>query len=965
MKTGAGYLPLDPGHPAERIEFMIRDIAPVAVVTPDFLAGVPDSEEPVSVRVRPENAAFVIFTSGSTGTPKAVVVEHRSLVAYLAWATSEYTAMRGRVLVHSPIAFDLTATGVYGPLISGGCVELVPWTGTGPAQGVSVTKPDFVKAVPSHLQLLDVVGDEYSPAAQLVLGGESLLGDALDVWRARHPAATVLNEYGPTETTVGCTIFRIEPGDEVPPGVITIGTPVWNTKILVLDARMRLAPIGVVGELYVAGDLVTRGYHGRAGLTATKFVADPNGGGERIYRTGDLARWTEAGRLEFAGRVDDQVKIRGFRIELGEVEAVLTAAPGVSQAAVVVREDQPGDKRLVAYLVGDTDVTAVRDLLARSLPEYMVPSAFVVLDVLPRTVNGKINRKELPAPEAAQVASRAPAAGTESRIAALFADVLGVGEIGADDDFFALGGHSLLVARLVNRLRDEFGTDVSIRDVFAAPTVARLAAALGTEVAEVVPERREQVPLSAAQQRMWFLHQLEGPSSTYTIPIALRLRGSVDVAALRAAFGDVLRRHEVLRTIIDPAGPHQVVLDSFEVPFSLGEPEVRPFELDREPPIRAVLSPDNLLLVTLHHIAGDGGSMRPLARDLAFAYQARVRGVAPQWTPLPAQYADFALRQQEHLDEALVHWTNALRGVPEQIELPFDRPRPAVQSFRGDEVPFAVPAATRAALAGLQRDGVSEFMVLQAAFSVLLGRLGAGDDVVLGAPFDGRRDTAFEDLVGLFVNTLPLRADLSGDPAFTDLLLRVRDANIAAYTYADVPFDRLVSAVNPVRSAARHPLFQVMLSVDGEAVAAVVARTRRRAGAVGGGQAKFDLLMALSEHQGGWRGSLQFATDLFDRTTAESIVARFLRMLGAIVANPAQRIGSLPVLTDAERARAGGHAQRHVPRVAGHGAARVDRGAGGSNAGCRGGAGLRRVADLCRAGRASEPAGAADRRGPR
>ncbi|MEO6084911.1 MAG: amino acid adenylation domain-containing protein, partial [Umezawaea sp.] len=901
LKTGAGYLPLDPGHPAERIEFMIRDIAPVAVVTPEFLARVEGSADPVPVEVRPENAAFVIFTSGSTGTPKAVVVEHRSLVAYLAWATSEYTAMGGRVLVHSPIAFDLTATGVYGPLISGGCVELVPWSGTGPAQGVSVTKPDFVKAVPSHLQLLDVVGDECSPAAQLVLGGESLLGDALDVWRSKNPAATVLNEYGPTETTVGCTVFRIEPGDEVSAGVITIGTPVWNTRVLVLDAWLRQAPIGVVGELYVAGDLVTRGYHGRAGLTATKFVADPNGGGERIYRTGDLARWTEAGRLEFAGRVDDQVKIRGFRIELGEVEAALTAVPGVSQAAVVVREDQPGDKRLVAYLVGDAEAADVRDLLARSLPEYLVPSAFVVLDVLPRTANGKVDRKELPAPEAAKAVSRTPEAGAESRVAALFADVLGVDEIGADDDFFALGGHSLLVARLVNRLRDEFGTDVSIRDVFAAPTVARLAAALGTEVAPVVVERPRQVPLSAAQQRMWFLHQLEGPSSTYTIPISLRLRGSVDVEALRAAFGDVLLRHEVLRTIIDPAGPHQVVLTEYEVPFALGEAVVRPFELDRELPIRAVLSPENVLLVTLHHIAGDGGSMRPLARDLAFAYEARLRGRAPRWTPLSAQYADFALRQQEHHDEALAHWTTALRGAPERIELPFDRPRPAVQSYQGDEVLFTVPASTRVALAGPLRDGVSEFMVLQAAFAVLLGRLGAGDDVVLGAPVDGRRDTAFEDLVGLFVNTLPLRTDLSGDPAFSELLLRVRDANIAAYTYADVPFDRLVSAVNPVRSAARHPLFQVMLSVDGEAAAPSLPGLDVELAAVEGGQAKFDLLIAFTEHRGGWRGSLQFATDLFDRATAESIVTRFLRLLGAIAVNPAQRIGSLPLLTAIER----------------------------------------------------------------
>ncbi|MFI5735097.1 amino acid adenylation domain-containing protein [Kribbella sp. NPDC051587] len=896
LKTGAGYLPLDPSHPAERIDFMVRDIAPVAVVTPEFLTTIEDAE-PFEVEVRPENAAFVIFTSGSTGTPKAVVVEHQSLVAYLVWATSEYTSLRGRTLVHSPISFDLTATGLYGPLLAGGCVELVPWSGTGPAAGVSVTKPDFVKAVPSHLQMLDVIGDEYSPGAQLVLGGESLFGDALDVWRSKHPGATVLNEYGPTETTVGCTTFRIEPDDGVPSGVITIGTPVWNTKILVLDARMRLAPVGVVGELYVAGDLVTRGYHRRAGLTATRFVANPYGAG-RIYRTGDLARWTEAGLLEFAGRVDDQVKLRGFRIELGEVEAALTALPRVTQAAVMVREDQPGDRRLVAYLVGDAEVSAVRDVLAQALPEYMVPSAFVVLDALPRTPNGKIDRKVLPAPETPQVVSRPPAPGVESRVAELFADVLGV-EPGADDDFFALGGHSLLVVRLVNRLRDEFGAAVEIRDVFAAPTVARLAERLRPSAREEAALQPIDVPLSAAQARMWFLHQLEGPSTTYLIPIALRLRGKVDVNALRTAFGDVLDRHEALRTIVDPAGPFQRVLDEYEVPFSLGEAVARPFDLDRELPIRAVLSPDQVLLVTLHHIAGDGGSMRPLARDLALAYEARVRGIAPQWTPLPAQYADFTLRQ--HHEEALAHWTDVLRGVPEQIDLPFDRDRPAVQSFAGDEVPFTVPAATRTALAGLCRDGVSEFMVLQAIFAVLLSRLGAGDDVVLGAPVDGRRDTTFENLVGLFTNTLPLRTDLSGDPAFTDLLARVRDANIAAYTYADVPFDRLVAAVNPARSAARHPLFQVMLSMDGEPFTPTLPGLDVELLPFGGGRAKFDLLLAFTEHGGGWRGSLQFATDLFDRATASAIVTRFLRMLGAVMANPAQPISGLPILTEAER----------------------------------------------------------------
>ncbi|MET8759982.1 non-ribosomal peptide synthase/polyketide synthase [Lentzea sp. NPDC004782] len=907
LKTGAAYLPLDPAHPAERLAFMLRDIGPVAVVTtpelaqPGFPAVLPDVTESPSSRITPgplpDNAAYAIFTSGSTGTPKAVVVQHRSVIAYLAWVLHEYASLREHALVHSPISFDLTVTGIYGPLISGGRVELVSWTASGPVG--SVTKPAYVKATPSHLALLAAVPDEFSPSRELVLGGESLLGDALDAWRARNPEATVLNEYGPTETTVGCTVFRIAPGDPVPSGVITIGRPAWNTRVHVLDARLQPVPIGAVGELYVSGALVTRGYQGRPGLTAGRFVADPFGpAGSRMYRTGDLARWTAEGLLEFAGRVDDQVKIRGFRIELGEVEAALSAES--AEAAAVVR-----DGALVGYVVlrpGQT-VDDVRVAVEKTLAEYMVPTAFVALDVLPRTPNGKIDRAALPAP--AHVTAGAVADG---RVAAAFAELLGVAEIGPHDDFFALGGHSLLAARLVNRLRDEFGADVSIRDVFENPTVAALSELLGepTAVEEAVaPQRVRRAPLSAAQRRMWFLYELEGPSATYTIPIALRLRGELDVEALRAAFGDVLARHDVLRTIIDPEGPHQVVQDDVEIPFEVvdrldGHAE-RPFALDTEIPIRAVLAgggDEHVLLVTLHHIAGDGGSMRPLARDLQTAYAARRSGNAPQWTDLPAQYADYALRHQDGQDEALERWVDVLAGAPEEIELPADRPRPPVQSFRGDAVSFEVPESTRAAMAAVCRLGISEFMVIQAALAVLLGRLGAGEDVVLGAPVDTRRDTVFEDLVGLFTNTVPLRTDLSGNPSFSELLLRVRGANVDAYTYADVPFDRLVQAVNPVRSAARHPLFQVMLSMDHGSGAPDLPGLETELLETGGGQAKFDLLMALRPDG---TGSVQFATDLFDRGTVEALTARFLRLLDAAVTNPRARIGDLPLLSEAER----------------------------------------------------------------
>ncbi|QFR02145.1 amino acid adenylation domain-containing protein [Streptomyces phaeolivaceus] len=954
LKTGAGYLPLDPAHPADRLAFMLGDIAPVAVVTTAELADtvstltdativLTDDPAPVrrpsgplpTVNRRPEHAAFVIFTSGSTGRPKAVVVEHRSLVAYLAWATHEYASLRQRVLVHSPVSFDLTATGMFGPLISGGTVELVRWTASGPDPDAAVTRPDFVKATPSHLHLLGVVPEEYSPGGQLVLGGESLLGDVLDAWRSRHPGVTVLNEYGPTETTVGCSLFRIEPGDPVPPGVITIGTPAWNTRMYVLDALLRPAPVGTAGELYVAGDLVTRGYHGRPGLTAGRFVASPYGPpGSRMYRTGDLARWTAAGRLEFVSRVDDQVKIRGFRIELGEVEAVLTARPGIDAAAVVVREDTPGDKRLVAYVVPEpdhpADPAALRAAAARALPDYMVPAAFVALETLPLTANGKVARKALPAPDlSAEGSGRPPADGMERRVADLFAAVLGLPDIGADDDFFRLGGHSLLVARLVNRVRAELGAELSIRDVFEHSTVARLAELLSGRptkaprtplVRREGADRPERVPLSAAQRRMWFLDRLDGQAQTYTIPVVLRMTGALDPDALRDAFGDLVRRHEVLRTVIadGPDGPHQAVFDT-EPPFAIrplkpvdfaagvAEAARTPFSLDHQPPIRAALFTDgdreHALLLLLHHIAGDGSSMRPLAADLSTAYTARLAGHAPDWAPLPLQYADYALWERELPAERLDFWAEELAGIPDQIELPTDRLRPAVATQRGGTVPFTVPAALRDRVDALARDrGASAFMVLHATLVTLLNRLGAGDDIVIGTPVEGRPDTALEDLVGLFANTLVLRADTSGDPTFEELLDRVRATDVAAYDHTDAPFEQLVEVLNPARSRSRHPLFQVMLTVNQETVAPTLPGLEVTVGNVHGDRAKFDLSLTLTEsREGGWSGWVEYASDLFDRATAASVAARYLRLLEEVTADPARPLHTLPLLTPAER----------------------------------------------------------------
>nr|WP_308404055.1 non-ribosomal peptide synthetase [Streptomyces rhizosphaericus] len=985
LKTGAAYLPMDPEYPADRLTYLVEDAAPILVVDESWLAGADTSglgesnltDDERLAPLAPQRPAYVIYTSGSTGRPKGVVMPAGAVVNLLAWhGRAVPGAAGGRTAQFTAVGFDVSVQEMLSALLSGNALVTCP-------EGVRRSPDQLAAWLQEHgvceLYAPNLVIDALAEAARqqdlslpdlahLAQAGEALrLGDAVRALYGDGSGRRLHNHYGPTETHV-VTAYTLPQDVGSWPAHAPIGRPVSNVRAYVLDAGLRPVPAGAAGELYIAGAALARGYLNRPGLTAERFVACPFGTpGERMYRTGDRVRWNGDGQLEYLGRADDQVKLRGFRIEPGEIEAVLAAHEAVARAAVVVREDRPGDKRLVAYVVGDADTRTLRAHVARALPEYMVPSAFVTLDALPLTSNGKLDRRALPAPARTTQGGRGPRSPREEILCGLFADVLGVDQVGIDDGFFELGGHSLLATRLVNRVRTALNVELSVRQLFESPTVAGLGAGLdaagpGTRAPVVRAAcRPDRVPLSFAQGRLWFLDRFEGPSATYNIPTALRLTGSLDRAALRAALADVVARHEALRTVFGEdtggaagsEGPYQRVLPADEARPVLDEvrtdatrldDELRSaarhcFRLETDIPFRATLfelaEDDHVLLLLVHHIAGDGWSMGPLSRDLTTAYAARCAGWAPAWSPLPVQYADVALWQREVLGTGddpgsilagqMDFWRTALAGLPAELDLPRDRTRPATPSYRGDAVEFEVPAGLHERLTTRAREsGASPFMVVQAALSVLLSRLGAGNDIPLGTPIAGRTDDAVEDLVGFFVNTLVLRADLSGDPSFRELLARVREFDLAAYAHQDVPFERLVEALDPERSTSRHPLFQTMLTWNEGTLQGPAAGPAQRLPKLPGlsvsgypagtGVAKFDLSFALEERTAsgqrtdgpqegaaGLHGALGFSTDLFDRATATLLADRFIRVLEALLADPDMRVGAVDPLSAAER----------------------------------------------------------------
>ncbi|MFI5916859.1 amino acid adenylation domain-containing protein, partial [Dactylosporangium sp. NPDC051541] len=884
-RAGAAYLPLDPTYPADRLEFMIADSGAALV-----LDALPDAQTSSDLpTIRGDQAAYVIYTSGSTGRPKGVVVSHRGVVN-LAEQMGPLLGAERVVLQFASFSFDAAVFDLAVVLAAGGTLVIAsaeersdPRALTQLINEAGVVAASVVPSLLSQLDPADVPGMD-----TWVLGAELLTEQLAARWSSDF---RVVNTYGPTEATVMSTAG---------PGV-TIGAPLANVRVHVLDRFLNPVPVGVTGEAYIGGVGVARGYAGRADLTAERFVADPFAAdGSRLYRSGDVVRWNADGRLEFVGRADRQVKLRGFRIELGEVEAVLREA-GASEAVVVV-----DGQRLVAYVVGAADT----ELVSRKLPEYMVPSVYVELPVLPLNPNGKIDRSALPKPESTTVFAAA-ASPVQEVLAAIWAELLGVDRVGVHDNFFVLGGHSLLATQVVSRIRAVFGVEVPVAAVFDAPTVAQLAAVVEGSSSEVTAPpivgvgRTDRLPLSFAQQRLWFLAQLQPASTEYNMPATIGLRGDVDTAALAAALGGLVARHEVLRTrlvadddgvpwqVIDPPGPFElpvvdVAADAVEA--WLAADAAVPFDLATGPLLRATLlrvaEDEHLLALAMHHVVGDEWSAGVLRRELEALY------AAEDLPALPVQYADFAVWQRqwltgEVLEDQLGYWTEHLADLP-VLELPTDRPRPPVRSSDGAMIEFAIPDEVAQRLRALsRRSGASMFMTMFALYTMLLSRYSGQDDIVVGTPIANRNRAEVEGLIGYFVNTLVLRADLSGDPTFGELLARVRAETLQAFAHQDVPFEQLVNELVHDRDRSRTPLFQVLFNYfagGGEQGPSEEVQHRLT---------KFDLRLIVRDRGAGLLGSVHYATRLFDESTIRRLIAHFLELVSAVAEEV--RLSELPL----------------------------------------------------------------------
>ncbi|MGH4024646.1 MAG: amino acid adenylation domain-containing protein [Pseudonocardiaceae bacterium] len=976
-KAGATYLPLDPRAPAAWMRsllagtgagVLVTDLATeptardvhcghVVVADTDPAAAEPDTDP--GVRPHPDQLAYVMHTSGSTGTPKGVAVRHRDVLALAGdsrFRSHQCDGAHQRVLLHSPHAFDASTYELWVPLLSGGTVVVAPRGDLDIGSLRTAITEHRLTALWLTAGLFRLIAEDdpgcLAGLQELWTGGDVVPAGAVRRVQAACPGLTVVDGYGPTETTTFATSHPLPPGAPVPDAV-PIGRPLDDMQTHVLDNRMQLVPAGVTGELYIAGAGLARGYLNRPGLTAERFVADPFGPpGSRMYRTGDLVRWNTDGALEYLGRADQQVKVRGFRIEPGEIEATLAAHPAVAHVAVIAREDEPGVKRLVAYVVAAPGTPAashseLRELAARTLPDYMVPTAFVVLDHLPLNVNGKVDRHALPVPEreaAAEGGYVEPRNDTERVVADVWAEVLGAQRIGIRDNFFDLGGDSILSIRVISRLRAALGVDVSARALFSNPTVAGLAETVaphadlsGREDTIPVLPRDGRLPQSFtqsfAQQRLWFLDEFEPGSTEYVTPLAVRLCGELDIEALSGAMTALVARHESLRTtfesvegqgvqVVHPPQPVSVpLLDLTGLPAPQGQAELErvlaaqslePFDLSTGPLLRPLLvrtgDQEHVLALTMHHIVTDGWSGGVIMNDLAQLYRAECDGVTAGLPALPVQYADFAAWQRERLsgaalDDELAYWRGQLAGVA-PLELPTDRPRPALHTQNGGLLGVDISADVAARLKELgRRQGATLFMTLAAATQLLLHRWSGQDDVAVGTVVSGRERPELEPLVGFFVNTLVLRCTVAGDQTFAQFLDTVRDTVLDAFAHQDVPFERVVDAVQPERDPSRPPLFQAMVVLQNTPnVAAELAGLDAEDIETPGVTASVDLTVEFHElDAGGLHAALTYNTDLFDAGTVERMAGHLQVLLARIAGEPDRPVCALPMLTEAER----------------------------------------------------------------
>ncbi|WP_078326599.1 non-ribosomal peptide synthetase, partial [Mycobacteroides salmoniphilum] len=970
LKTGAAYVPIDPAVPDARIDFVVGDAKPVAVVTTATLAGRFGTHDVVVVDIddpaidaqtdaslplpAADDVAHIIYTSGTTGIPKGVATTHHNVTQLLESLHVGLPSGPGQVWSQwYSFAFDASVEEIWGALFHGSRLLVIPES-IGPDELQALLIDEHVTVLHQTPSAVSALSVEALQSVALVVAAEVCSAELVDRWA---PGRVMTNAYGPTETTMCVTVSKpLAAGSGTP----TIGGPVPGAALFVLDAWLRPVPVGVVGELYVAGLGLGLGYVSRSSLTASRFVACPFGApGQRMYRTGDLVRWRADGNLQYLGRADEQVKIRGYRIELGEIQAALADVVGVEQAVVIVREDRPGDKRLVGYvtespeaeLAGGVDTAGARAALGERLPPYMVPAAVVVVGALPLTVNGKLDTRALPVPQYQETLYRAPSNAVEEILADIYAHVLGLERVGVDDSFFDLGGDSLSAMRLIAAVNKSMNTHLTVRALFDTPTIGQLAPGLRTDSggrAPLLPAARPDViPLSFSQRRLWFLDQLHGASPVYNMAVALRLSGQLDLDALGAALSDVVSRHESLRTVFrDEEGvPYQLVLAAESAEFgwevvdatawspaqldeAIGVAARHTFDLAAEIPMHAKLftvsGDEHVLVATVHHIAADGWSVAPLMRDLTVAYAGRCGGHAPEWAPLPVQYADYTLWQRDQLGDLedsesaiatqVAYWHDALAGMPEHLALPTDRPYPAVADYRGASVDLEWPEQLQHAVRTLAREhGATCFMVIQAALAVLLSKISATSDVAVGFAVAGRDEPALDELVGFFVNTLVLRVDAGGDPTFADLLAQVRGRSLEALEHQDVPFEVLVERLNPIRSRSSHPLVQVGLTWQNlpgqDADGLGLGDLRITQIPVHTNTARMDLTFSLGERftqagePAGLGGAVEFRTDVFDLASVESLIARLQRVLEAVTANPSQRLSAVDVLDAAESAR--------------------------------------------------------------